>query len=162
MSKFCTNCGKELEDSANVCSNCGTPVNGTVFNQQVNNYNYNYNNNNVNIQKREIATCIILSILTCGIYGIYWFICLTDDTNKICNNEKTASGGVAFLLSLVTCGIYTFYWNYMAGKRMYEAGKKYGIAVADNSVLYLILSIFGLGIVNYCLIQNDLNKFTNE
>lgn len=50
----------------------------------------------------------------------------------------------------------------MAGKRMYEAGKKHGIAIADNSVLYLILSIFGLGIVNYCLIQNDLNKFATN
>ena len=28
MSKFCTSCGKEIEDSANVCSNCGTPVDG--------------------------------------------------------------------------------------------------------------------------------------
>ncbi len=28
MAKFCSNCGKELEDNVNNCSNCGTPVNG--------------------------------------------------------------------------------------------------------------------------------------
>lgn len=28
MSKFCTSCGKELTDGANVCSNCGTPIEG--------------------------------------------------------------------------------------------------------------------------------------
>lgn len=29
------------------------------------------------IQQRNIAVCIILSIVTCGIYGIYWFIVLS-------------------------------------------------------------------------------------
>ena len=45
------------------------------------------------------------------------------------------------------------------GKKMYEAGKIRGKDISDNSVLYLVLSLFGLAIVNYCLIQNDLNKF---
>lgn len=60
------------------------------------------------IQKRNIAVCIILSIVTCGIYGIYWFICLNNDTNTASNTFGT-SGGVAFLLTLVTCGIYGIY-----------------------------------------------------
>ena len=33
------------------------------------------------IQERNIVTCIILSIITCGIYGIYWEICLVNDLN---------------------------------------------------------------------------------
>ncbi len=111
------------------------------------------------IEKRDIAMCIILTIVTCGIYGLYWFICLTDETNSISNEEKTSSGGIAFLLTLLTCGIYSFYWSYKLGKKLYEAGKIYSIDVSDNSALYLILSIFGLGIVSYCLAQNDLNKF---
>lgn len=45
---------------------------------------------------------------------------------------------------------------------MYAAGLKYNKNIQDNSIVYLVLSIFGLGIVNYCLIQNDLNKFTYE
>ncbi len=44
---------------------------------------------------------------------------------------------------------------------MQTAGEKRGVAIADNSVLYLVLSIVGLGIVNYCLIQSDLNKFAD-
>lgn len=28
MSKFCTNCGKELSDGAAFCDNCGTPIGG--------------------------------------------------------------------------------------------------------------------------------------
>ena len=45
------------------------------------------------------------------------------------------------------------------GKKVYEAGRKYGKDIADNSILYLALSLVGLSIVNYCLIQTDLNKF---
>lgn len=34
-----------------------------------------------------------------------------------------------------------------------------GMSAKDNSVLYLVLQFLGLGIVNYCLIQSDLNKY---
>lgn len=49
------------------------------------------------IQQRNIAVCIILSIVTCGIYGIYWFIVLSNDTNTVSNAENATSGGVAFV-----------------------------------------------------------------
>ena len=58
------------------------------------------------VQQRNIAVCIILTIVTCGIYGIYWFICLTDDTNTVYGAQGT-SGAMAFLFSLITCGIYS-------------------------------------------------------
>ena len=67
------------------------------------------------IQQRNIAVCIILSIVTCGIYGIYWFIVLSNDTNTVSNAQNATSGGVAFLLSLVTCNIYGLYWAYKQG-----------------------------------------------
>lgn len=63
------------------------------------------------IQRRSIAMCIILSLVTCGIYGIYWFVVLTDDANTLLPDNKglnNTSGGVAFLLSLVTCGYMVF------------------------------------------------------
>ena len=44
------------------------------------------------IQKRNIAMYIILSIVTCGIFGIYWFICLTDDSKLAANDNESASG----------------------------------------------------------------------
>lgn len=39
--------------------------------------------------------------------------------------------------------------------------KKKGLMASDNSILYLILCILGLGIVNYCLIQNELNEMAS-
>ncbi len=110
------------------------------------------------IKKKEIVTCIILTIITCGIYGIVWFVNLTDDAAKVSEDTDATSGGMAFLLTLVTCGIYSYFWSYQMGKRIYNAKMKAGLTANDNSVLYLVLNLFGLGIVNYCLMQSDLNE----
>lgn len=40
--------------------------------------------------------------------------------------------------------------------------EKLGINSSDNSVLYLILGIFGLGIVNYCIMQSELNTIARQ
>lgn len=113
------------------------------------------------IKERNIVTCILLSIVTCGIYGIYWFITLTDDASRA-NDDPAFTGVKAFLFTLVTCGIYNIYWNYKIGKEMYEANQKRGIQTSDNSVLYLVLGLFGFGIVTYCLVQNELNTIAKN
>lgn len=114
------------------------------------------------VQKREIVTCILLSLLTCGIYGIIWFIHLTDDVSKVNGDTNATSGGLAFLLTLLTCGIYSHFWAYQMGQKLYSAKTKAGMSATDNSVLYLVLNLFGLGIVNYCLIQNELNEMAGQ
>lgn len=43
------------------------------------------------------------------------------------------------------------------GKLLYMAKENAGLYATDNALLYLILSVFGLDIVNYCLMQADLN-----
>lgn len=108
-------------------------------------------------EEKNIALNVVLSIVTCGIYAIVWFIQITDDAKEASGDNDMQSGGIAFLLTLVTCGIYGLYWAYKVGKMMETAGKNHNTSIADNSILYLILEFLGLGIVNYCLIQNDLN-----
>lgn len=109
------------------------------------------------IREKNIVVCIILTIITCGIYGIIWFISMTDDMRYV-SGDQTLSGGKALLFTIITCGIYIYIWAYKMGKATVLAESKYGQQVNDNSTLYLILQIFGLGIVNYCLIQSDLNN----
>ena len=112
------------------------------------------------MKERNIALCILLSFITCGIYGIVWFIQITDDAASASGDEKM-SGGMAFLFTLITCGIYSYYWAYKMGKLVAQAQEDKGTRVSDNSILYLILQLFGLGIVNYCLIQSDLNQLAD-
>lgn len=111
------------------------------------------------VQQKNIALCIILSLVTCGIYSIYWFVTLTDDTNTI-SGEPGTTGIMAFVLTLVTCGIYGLYWAYKCGEKIDKAHQDRGEAASNGGILYLVLYIFG-GIIAYALIQNEVNKFAN-
>ena len=113
------------------------------------------------MKERNVVTAIILTIVTCGIYGIYWFVVLTDDVKAAAKDDKIASGGVAFLYTLLTCGIYGIYWAYKMGELMAKAQRDRGLEVKDRSVVYLVLQLVGLGIVDYALIQSDLNAMVN-
>lgn len=115
-----------------------------------------YNNNvgkkivekrRVVMKKRNVALAIIFTIITIGIYGIYWFVCLTNDSNTLCPEQKTASGGMAILFTIISFGIYGIYWNYKLGEK-----------VGGSGILYLILSLIGFGWVNYILAQSAINK----
>lgn len=167
--KFCPNCGTQVNDGVQFCPNCGSTVGGnTTTNTETpaqNTYTAPTSNQGAPklVENRNIAVAVVLSIVTCGIYGIIWFISLVNDINTVCQDEKSSqSGGVVFLLSLVTCGIYSIIFFYQAGKRLEAAGKKYNLPISDNSVIYLVLALLGLGIVNYCLVQSDLNKFSGQ
>lgn len=157
--KTCPKCGVEIAEESKFCNACGANLDGSTEVAQTTIINNNYNvNNNVYVTKRDIVITVVLSLVTCGIYGIYWLITMTDDANKV-SGDNTPSGVMAFIYGLITCGIYFIYWNYKMGKKMYQAGKSHGKDIADNSVIYLVLSLLGFSIINYCLIQSDLNKF---
>ena len=143
----CNKCGASLGANARFCAQCGSPVpQGEVH-------------YDCGLQKRDIATCIILSIVTFGIYGIYWFVKMVDEVNRVSNDQSAFSGGVTWLLSFVTCGIYGWYWYYQAGKKMNYAKQVRNIPAEGNiEILYLVLAVFRMGIVAKCLIQNDLNS----
>lgn len=111
----------------------------------------------VPIKERNILVCILLSFVTCGIYGIVWFISMTDDMGYA-SGDQSLSGGKAFLFTLITCGIYGYFWAYKMGKAGALAKANRGMPADDNAVLYLVLQFLGLSIVNYCIIQNDLNS----
>lgn len=122
----------------------------------------NSNANKKNIQgipNRNLALCVILSIVTCGIYGIYWMIMLNDEVNQVSEDYKAFSGGMVFLLSLVTCGIYQVYWSYKMGEKIDIIDDT---SNGNSNILYLILSIFGLDIVNFCFMQDALNGLSSN
>ena len=85
---------------------------------------------------------------------MYWFVVLTNDMNKASGRTADTSGGMALLFTLLTCGIYSYYWAYKLGeKRDIVAGEN-----ASSSLVYLVLSIFGFGIIAYALAQDAINK----
>ncbi|MEG0765333.1 MAG: DUF4234 domain-containing protein [Pseudoflavonifractor sp.] len=110
------------------------------------------------MRHRSVGMSVFLTIITCGIYGIYWFICLTDDSNEATGIGQT-TGGMAMLFSLITCGIYSIYWGYKMGEKLDQARFDRGVPPGSQAILYLVLSIFGLQIVAWALIQSELNRY---
>ncbi len=159
--KFCKSCGRPLEDGTNTQSSQGMGNAGNVP-PQYNQSQSMYTANPMGIQPKNIAVCIILSFVTCGIYGIYWFIKLTDELNALAEVEAPTSGGTAFLLTLITCNIYGFYWAYKQGEKVDYAKNKRNIPSGNTPILYLLLDIFGLAIVAYALMQNEINQLVER
>lgn len=109
-------------------------------------------------KKRNIALCIVYSIISCGIYGIYWFIKVTDETNELAGNTQLASGVMALIFTIITANIYGWYWAYKMGEKVDQIK---GVQDGNSGILYVILQALGLGIVNYCLIQDAINNSGN-
>lgn len=109
------------------------------------------------LKRRNLTVNLLLTIFTCGLYGIIWFLNISDDTG-VAAEDSTMSGALALLLTLVTCGLYRIYWSYKVGKLLDEAKESRGRKKTDSAVLYLIFSIFFMDIINYCIMQAELNE----
>ena len=109
------------------------------------------------IKKRSVALAILFSIITCGIYGIYWQVSMVNSVNAVSKKENAKGGVVVFLLSLITCSIYWLYWIFKAGDTIDAAKTANGTPTSNRGLVYLLLSIFGLGLVAFAIMQSDLN-----
>lgn len=109
------------------------------------------------MQQRSIPMYIILSIVTCGLFGLYWFIVLTDETNEVTGQTQLASGPMALILTIITCNIYGWYWAYKMGEKVDMIKAQNGQSSSNSRYPVYYLQALGLGIVNYALAQDALN-----
>ena len=113
--------------------------------------------------KRSLPLAIVLSFVTLGVYAFYWIYALTEDAHAAAGERTTASGGMVILFSLITCGIYSFYWLYKMGETIIIAKQRRGMAVDTNiPIIYLVLALFGFGIISYALMQSALNDIIDH
>lgn len=164
---ICPNCGTNYADDGKFCPNCGAsapqanaaPNMGAVPPQpNMPQYTGTPIPPTGGVEQKNIALCIILSLVTCGIYNLYWLYTLTEDVKKLSNNPNGTSGGIVILLSIVTCSIYLWYWMYKQGDTIDQVKQSRGIASSNTGILYLILGIVGLSIVSNALMQNEINN----
>ena len=112
----------------------------------------------MNMEKRSIVKAIIFTIITFGIYGCYWFYKETNEVHELLGRQNSASGGWALVYSIITIGIYALYWNYKMGEAVAEALDDRNMRNGGNEgQIYLVLAIFGFGIISSCLIQDKVN-----
>ena len=103
-------------------------------------------------ENRDLVTYILLTIVTCGIYG-YWFVyTMAQDANIACadDGEETPGLAVYILLSIVTCGIYSYYWQYKLANRLQANGPRYGVTIPEGGSDVLIWYILGTFVCFIC------------
>lgn len=106
----------------------------------------------MNIKERNLGTCILLTIVTCGFYGLYWAYCVAKDAVSV--NDPEDKGTLEIVLSILV----PFIGLFMAEKKLAAGCEAQGIPHKDNSILYLILGLLCLNIVDLALMQKDLNE----
>lgn len=159
---FCTKCGAQIADGAKFCNACGAPQ-GVPYGQAPNqNFNPNYNPNGnpgfVGIPRTPVKTdrsllmYILLTVVTCGIYGFIFIHELAKDVNQMCaeDGDKVGGLGAFILLSLLTCGIYSYYWMYKIQNRLNMAGPRYGVQIPENGTTVLVWYIVGMLLCFIC------------
>ena len=110
--------------------------------------------------RQSVGTAILLSVITCGIYGIYWLHQILSTLYRI--NNQPNSAGTDIVLIFVTCGIYGIYLMYKMGKLESEAYYNLGLPSKDDSGLYLILAFFGMGTLIACaIVQSNINRMAD-
>lgn len=159
---YCKNCGSEIPENVSFCPKCGVKIADESAGQ--NTYDarpqepvYRAEPACPGIAPRNVGVALLLTFVTCGFYGIYWIYCLVRDT-KLVNGEGNSDLVIEFLL-MAFVPFYDFYWFYTRDQKLAETAARLGVPVSDNAILYLLLAVFGLGIVSIALMQNDLNKF---
>ena len=106
-------------------------------------------------EQNAMLCCHLFLVSLPVAYLLYWHIKVTDEVNAIIGDRRASSGIMTLIYSIVTCGIYALYWAYTMGDKV---DRMKGNKAGNGGILYLILALFGLGIIDYLLIQDAINK----
>ena len=107
------------------------------------------------INKRRIGVCILLAFLTVGIYSMYWEYLLVKNTRAIKKDKSSCTGE---MLCLFFVPFYSLYWWFTRGKMVRDEFSKHGYSASSNETAFVLLDLFGLGIVAMAIMQDDFNS----
>lgn len=96
------------------------------------------------IKKRNIVLVYVFSIITLGIYAIYWMVSTKNEMNELGAEIPTAW--------LLIIPIANLYWVYKYCEGFATKAKK-----DNNTILWFLLFII-IGIIMPAIVQSELNK----
>ena len=110
---------------------------------------------------RSIAFGIIFSLLTCGLYSLYWQYKQMETLNGWLGRTDYRFWLWLFL-SILTCGIFALYYEYKMAVGINEIQADNGLTVSNGlAVICVLLAILGIGIASLAIQQWEINKFYN-
>lgn len=108
------------------------------------------------LKYRDVATTIILCIVTCGIYSFYW-VYVTAQALEQEGDKHDIPAILVLILSILVGSVGFALFGYSANSNLNAIREKRGEAPQDNLVAYIILGFF-LPIVVIGMVQNEINK----
>ena len=108
----------------------------------------------------SVAVGIILSLVTCGLYNIYWNRREFEAMNELLGREEYRFW-YWLGLTIITCGIFHIYYEYKMGGDLLKILRAKGHDPNPNlPILGLVLSCLGLTIVADAVYQHEINALT--
>lgn len=97
-------------------------------------------------QKRSLIVFILLTIVTLGIYPLFFWHSYVRDVNTLCAGDGRNTRGVFALIvfSILTLGIYGYVWTYGMQNRLRDNASKYNAGVIKGGGSVLLWQIFGV------------------
>lgn len=111
--------------------------------------------------KTNIPLYLILTILTCGVFNLYWNYRQMVACNDLLRRDEF-SFWIWFLLSIITCGIYHIFYQYKMSRAILEIQRARNRELFDNlPLISVVVTIIGLPFVVDCIHQHEINKLVS-
>jgi hypothetical protein len=111
---------------------------------------------------RSIGIGILLTLVTCGIYGLFWQYKQIETLNAWTKRDDF-SFWLWLLLSIVTFGIFAIYYEYKMAKAINEIQEDRGLRLqGDLAVICIVVSLFGFWFASLAIQQSNINRFYDE
>lgn len=109
------------------------------------------------MQNRNVGLVVVFSIITCGLYFLYWHYVTAQDLNR----EETEQAPVmnfilAILVGMLTCGIFMYIWLYLFYKKIDK------LTGDDNVLVNFLLAVFFTPVAGMAIAQNSINGYLNR
>lgn len=105
---------------------------------------------------RDPIMVTVLSLVTCGMYNLYWLYMAIEEVNKGLGEERF-SFFKELGLSIITCGLYAFYFYWQFSNAIVELQQRWGVQpVQEPTILFALQLIFPPA--GPFLIQQSLNN----
>ncbi|MBE6813723.1 MAG: DUF4234 domain-containing protein [Ruminococcaceae bacterium] len=107
----------------------------------------------------DITACVIISVMTFGIYQLVWLSRLCKKIRLLAAEDKKCGKEVA---KIALVPFYILYWMRSRGKKIAENAKKLNINLPDNGAFYVLFSLCGLSVFAVAMMQKDFNRIARR
>lgn len=114
------------------------------------------------VQERNSAIVLLLSVVTCGFYLIYWTY-QTSEELRLQTGDESIKPGIDLLLMVISCGFWGWYVQYRNARVVHAQLVQSNPYRKDQSQVVLILNIAAMfvgvtALVAVYLVQEELNQ----